>query len=497
MVKSIDFTTEAELLAYVEEHKEESYFLWCFLNELSHEKDEYMVVLEQWAETVLLKLPLKMEDPLPNLRNIFYMAYIFQDEIYDFYGKTTREDDAQTLRLHLFADTYFPYRKLWKPMIHKKRPFTFQGVAGENLVEVPVWPIHAGIIPPGHFRFTCDGEDTLNLEIKLWWKYREIEPYFTKETDIAKLVEASQDIAGDSSAAYAVGFAKNIEAAARITIDEETRLNRVLMIELERIYNHLWTLGALANDVGQSYILNGFLAIRDEVMDLNAVLFGSRVFKNAVAIWNNHKNITTDHMSQIKWVLKRVARRLATLVEICSAGSGIYDRFKDTGIVKRDTALAHAALGVWAKASGIAKDVRAYDHLYNSIDVPVRLWENGDVMDRFMVRADEITDSMHIIKTVLKQLWSLKGDAAVHHTHHTGGQEHKLSDGYYISRTEWHRGEILQIMKIHEWKIVYYKFKDPSFVNRTLLEYAVLNNIIADFPVCNKSFDLSYSGFDI
>lgn len=91
----------------------------------------------------MLKLVLKSDDPLPNLRKMFYMAYIFQDEIYDFYGKTTREDDGQTLRLHLFADNYFPYRKLGKPMIHKKRPFTFQGVPGENLVEVPVGPIHA------------------------------------------------------------------------------------------------------------------------------------------------------------------------------------------------------------------------------------------------------------------------------------------------------------------------------------------------------------------
>lgn len=491
MVKVIDVATEGELLSFLEQHKAESYFLGCFLNELDSEHDEYMVVLEQGAETVLLKLILKTQDPIPNLRHIFYMAYMFQNEIYDFYGKTTRDDENHILRLHLFPKDYFPYRKLGKPMVTEKKPYAFLGVPGENLVEVPVGPIHAGIIPPGHFRFTCDGEDTLNLDIKLWRKYREIEPYFSKEADTDKLMEAAQEIAGDTSAVYAIGFAKNIEQAAHITVDEVTRLNRVLMIELERIYNHLWTLGALANDVGQSYILNGFLSVREDMMNLNAMLFGSRVLRNNVRIGRNVKNIEASHTPIILSTLKKVAKRVDTLVEICSAGSGIYDRFKDTGIVRVDTAYTHSALWLGAKASWIAKDVRVFDELYKDIDVTVRLGENGDVMDRFMVRAKEIEDSMSIIRTIIKRLPARK-DEKNHNQAPT-----KLHDGYYTSRTEGHRGEVLQLMKVEDGKIVYYKFKDPSFVNRTLLEYAVLNNIIADFPVCNKSFDMSYSGFDI
>jgi Ni,Fe-hydrogenase III large subunit len=377
-------------------------------------------------------------------------------------------------------------------MINEKVDYIFTEVNWDWLVEVPVWPIHAWIIPPGHFRFTVDWEDTLNLDIQMWWKHRWVEQYFYKETDLNKLLLASQDIAWDTSVAYATCFARLVEQSANLDISKLTKLNRILALELERIYNHLWTIWALWNDVWQSFLLNGYLSIREEFLELNNEIFWNRTLKNVVDFWNNWKKISKEGIKKVEQLFRKVEKRIKNLFYIQEYSSWVYDRFKDTWIVTLETARLHSALWLWAKASKLAMDHRVYDESYleNDIAVHAILWIQWDSFDRFQVRAKEVLQSISIIRKVLSKIEESKEEKVTN-------QNIVLNDWIYTSFVEWHRWEIFQMMVVESWKIVYFKAKDPSFVNWTLIEYAVLKNIIADFPICNKSYDLSYSWFDM
>lgn len=493
MLKIKDFENVWKLVDYIRElDKEKIYFLWEFLQEIDSENDEFMILLEQWEDTILLKSVQSNQEKIPSLYKLFYASHLFENEIYDFYWKPTEWIQNYILRLHLFDKNYFPKRKLWKPIIKDKIDYIFTDVKWEWLTAVPVWPIHAWIIPPGHFRFTVDWEDTINLDIKLWWKYRGVESYFTKEKDLQKLLLAAQEIAGDSAVVTSWGFAQNIEDASNVVVDDETLLNRILLLELERIYNHLWTVWALANDVWQWFLLNWCLSIREKILELNEEIFWTRVLKWIVNIWYNSKYITKQESLKLLEVLEIVESRFKDITTIEEFSPWIYDRFKDTWIVTKDIALAHSALWVSAKASWINRDNRQFDKYYLKfgIRLDINLWLQWDSYDRFIVRAREIFQSIDIIRRISTKLkFVTKNKSNLHNI--------SLKDWYYVSRIEWHRWENMQMICIKNQEIVYYKFKDPSFVNWTLLEYAVLNNIIADFPICNKSFDLSYSWFDV
>ncbi len=467
------------------------YFLWEFLREIDDKNDELIVVLTLgWKETILTCVHSNQEE-LPKISDIFYAAELFENEIYDFYWKTTSWTNNHILRLHNYPKNYFPKRVLGKAMIEEKQEYVFTKIDFEWVTKVQVWPIHAGIIPPGHFRFTVDWEDTLNLDIQNGWVHRWVESYFTKEKDLQKLLQASSEIAGDSKIATSFSFAKIIEKSANIKVSENTKSERIIALELERIYNHLWTIWAIINDVGQWYILNWFLEIREEFLKLNEKVFDDRLLSWVINFWKNNISLDEKKTKKILKTIKKIEDRFLNLLKISISSTWIYDRLSTTWIVCEETATTHSALWLAAKASGIKQDYREFDKYYTKLDLSpkITLWENWDCFDRFNVRSEEIKESFEIIKQAIKKINFTKKEEK--------NKEIKLNDWYFISRTEGHRWENMQMIYIENWEIKYYKFKDPSFVNWTLLEYAVLNNIIADFPVCNKSFDMSYSWFDI
>lgn len=468
-------------------------FVWEFMREIDEKNDELFVVFKKEWKTIIYSIISDNQTPLPDLSMIFYSANLFQNEIYDYFGRTTEGFENHILRLHTHPKNFFPLRKIWKPMIKEKKDFIFTTINWEWLVEVPVWPIHAGIIPPGHFRFTVDWEDTLNLDTQMWWKHRWVEQYFYKEKDLNKLLNASQDIAWDNAVAYSLWFARLIEEAGKLKVNKTTSLNRILALELERIYNHIWTIWALANDVGQSFLLNWYLSIREDLLESNKELFGSRTLKNVINFGNSWKKIEKDMLPKLSKILKQVEKRVKTLSYIEEYSSWIYDRFKDTWIVNLETTKLHSGLWVVARSSKLPIDYRVYDKDYieNELVVKPIIWIQWDSFDRFQVRAKEILVSIKLIREIISKLKDL-GDEKV-----TWVKDITLNDWVYTSFVEGHRWEVFQMIVVENWSIVYYKAKDPSFINWSLIEYAVLKNIIADFPICNKSFDLSYSGFDM
>ena len=473
------------------------YFLWEFLREIDTETDELIILLSLDWKNILLTSKIWNQTELPKISDIYYSAHIFEDEIYDFYWKKISWEKNNILRLHNFPKNFFPKRKIWKSQIEEKNEYKFTKIESEWLTKVQVWPIHAWIIPPAHFRFTVDWDDTLNLDIQNWWVYRWIENYFSEEKDLEKLLKTSDEIVWDSKISSSINFAKLIEKSSNLEISEITKLNRVILIELERIYNHLWTLWAMINDIWQWYILNWFLEIRENFLNLNKEIFWNRLLSWTIWFWENKKFLSEDWSKKILETIEKNLDRFENLVKISVWSSWIYDRLFTTWIVKQDTVISHSWLWLCAKASWINQDFRQFDNYYSWFDFKIILWENWDCFDRFYVRSEEVLQSFEIIK---KSIWELEKIWFENNTKNISKNklsENKLSNWYFVSKTEWHRWENLQIIFVENWEIKYFKFKDASFVNWTLLEYAVLNNIIADFPVCNKSFDMSYSWFDL
>jgi len=486
-IKSLDLVIDK--LKKLKEKK--YYFLWEFLREVWKGRDELMILLTLEGKKLLLTCEHPSDIELPKISDFYYAAHLFENEIYDFYGKPTSWSNNHILRLHNYSKDYFPKRKLSKSIIKEKKEYIFTETKFEWEVKVQVWPIHAWIIPPAHFRFTVDWEDTLNLDIQNGFVHKGVEDYFLRENNLPKLLQASSEIAWDSKVVTSLNFAKLIEKSSNLKVSKITRLNRVILLELERIYNHLWTIWAILNDIWQGYLLNWFLEIREEFLKLNKNIFWDRLLFWVIDFWKNKINLDSKKANKILNTLDKINNRFENLVKISLSSTWIYDRLSTAWIVKKQTALDHSSLWLWAKASGVEQDYRKYDKYYKYFDFKSILWENWDCFDRFNIRGEEIKQSFNIIREyilVLKNNWFESKDKK---------QKIKLSNWYFISISEGHRGENTQIIHVENWKIDYYKFKDPSFVNWTLLEYAVLNNIIADFPVCNKSFDLSYSWFDV
>jgi len=486
-IKSLDLVIDK--LKKLKEKK--YYFLWEFLREVWKWKDELIILLTLEGKKILLTCEHSSDIELPKVSDVYYAAHLFENEIYDFYGKTTYWSNNHILRLHNYPKDYFPKRKLSKAIIKEKKEYIFTETKFEWEVKVQVWPVHAWIIPPAHFRFTVDWEDTLNLDIQNGFVHRWVENYFVEENYLDKLLKASSEIVGDSKVVISLNFAKLIEKSSNLKVSKITKLNRVILLELERIYNHLWTIWAILNDIGQWYLLNWFLEIREEFLKLNKNIFWDRLLSWVIDFWKNKINLDYKKANKVLEVLDNINDRFENLVKISLSSTWIYDRLSTAWVVEKDTALVHSALWLAAKASGLEQDYRKYDKYYKDFDYKYILWENWDCFDRFNIRVEELKQSFEIIKKSISKLEELWFDEKFKDI------EIKLSTWYFVSSTEWHRWENNQIIYVDSWRITYYKFKDPSFVNWTLLEYAVLNNIIADFPVCNKSFDLSYSWFDV
>jgi len=493
MLKIKNFDSLIKLLDEIKLLKKENYyFLWEFLREIDSDNDELIIILEKNWEKNVLKCVNKTSQILPKISDIYYAAYNFENEIYDFYWKEIKWNKSHILRLNTDKKDYFPKRQLWKSSVESKRDFTFTDIKWKWNVKVLVWPIHAWIIWPWHFRFICDWDDVLNLDIQLGWTHRWIENFFTTEKDITKLLNASWDIVWNSRTAYSINFAKCIEKAWKIKISKKTVSERIIALELERINNYLLTLWGMLNDVWQWFLLNSFLSIRENFLNLFDEIYNSRTLKWVIWIWKNNVNLNKKKSELILKTLKENFDRFNDIYEIWRDSTWVYDRFKDTWIVKKDTAYDHWALWFWAKASWIYKDSRVYDEYYKDIKLKESIWEDWDVLDRYVVMWEEILQSIDIIKNILEN------DSEIIEDEKNGKTcDIKLNDWLYVESTEWHIWEVLMTILVENNEISYFKIKDPSFVNWTLLEYAVLHNIIADFPICNKSFNLSYSWFDL
>ena len=368
-------------------------------------------------------------------------------------------------------------------------PFVFLPVEGENLHQIPVGPVHAGIIEPGHFRFTANGETVVRLEQRLGYVHKGTEALMTG-SPLERGARLAGRASGDATVAYGLAFARAAEAALGVEAPPRAVHLRAVMAELERVANHLGDFGAICNDASFSILHAQCGMLRELVLRAANACFGHRLMMDRVVPGGVAADLTAEGVSHLRALVAEIRRRFPELVEVYDNTASLQDRTVTTGILRGELARQFGAGGHVGRASGRAIDVRRtpgyppYDTL--QFDVPV--FQEGDVNARVWVRIREIEQSLGLIEQVLARL--PEGPIAAERAATSG-----IREG--LALVESFRGDVLVWLRIVDGSIARCHLRDPSWFQWPLLEVAVEGNIVADFPLCNKSFNCSYSGHDL
>jgi Ni,Fe-hydrogenase III large subunit len=370
------------------------------------------------------------------------------------------------------------------------KAYVFLPIEGGGLHQIPVGPVHAGIIEPGHFRFTANGETVVRLEQRLGYVHKGIDGLMTGATfDAASKLAARTS--GDSTVAYGFAFARAVEAALGIEAPPRAAQLRALMAELERIANHLGDFGAICNDASFPLIQAHCAVLREKVLRASHTAFGHRLMRDRILPGGVAADIGNDGIAAIRALLTDIKSLFPALVELYDNTASLQDRTVTTGTVKAHLVRQYAPGGFIGRASGRAFDVRKnlayapYDKL--ALDMPVL--EAGDVNARVWIRIREIEQSLALIAQLLNSL----PHGAVRTEPPTTSAP---CEG--MALVEGFRGDILVWLRLDAGnRIARCHLRDPSWFQWPLLEAAIEDNIVADFPLCNKSFNCSYSGHDL
>jgi formate hydrogenlyase subunit 5 len=429
---------------------------------------------------------------------LFPSACWFEREITDGFGITFPDAyDQRRLFLHeVYAEGFHPLRKefrnqpvITRDMIAPKDEYVFKEVTGEGVYQIPVGPVHAGIIEPGHFRFSVIGETIFNLEIRMFYKHRGIEKLAEGKTP-SQAVCIAESVSGDETAANAVAFCMAVENIGKIEIPIRAWQLRTILLEMERIYSHLGDMAGMIVDVAFPKGASPFFVLREDILRLNNALTGSRFMKGIICPGGLTKDIPAQAISELSKYLDGFTAGLKSAADSIYATSSVIDRLETTGVIKKDLVNLLNITGPAARASGVPVDTR-FDRSYGiygdiSAQFHKRIAEKGDVLDRFNVKAAEINDSAMLIRYLISRL--NKGEICA-------GME--IKDGYALSLVEAPRGQNLHWVNIKDGRIDRYKVRTASFCNWQAIEHAVLGNIVPDFPLINKSLNLSYAGTDL
>ncbi len=371
----------------------------------------------------------------------------------------------------------------------KPAPYVFLPAEGEGLHQIPVGPVHAGIIEPGHFRFTANGEHVVRLEQRLGYVHKGIEGLMKGAT-----LEAGAKLAartsGDSTVAYSYAFAQAAEAALQMTVPPRAAYLRALMAELERLANHFGDIGAICNDASFSLMHAQTGILRERVLRASEACFGHRLMMDAIVPGGVARDIAADGAAHLQALLEEIRRRFPRLIELYDNTASLQDRTVSTGIARPDYVRQFGAGGVIGRASGRAFDARrAIGYApYRDLNFDIPVLEAGDVNARVWIRIREVEQSLSLIEQIIGALPD--GPIAAEVKGHG-----ETCEG--LALAEAFRGDVLIWLRLASTgRIERCHLRDASWFQWPLLETAVEGNIVADFPLCNKSFNCSYSGHD-
>jgi Ni,Fe-hydrogenase III large subunit/Ni,Fe-hydrogenase III component G len=444
---------------------------------------------------VILKAPVSAENPsFPSLAAEFPAVNWQEREIQDWFGlEATGHPNPRRVALHDNWPDVHPLRKDF-PLDTVLPPFegerhVYRPAHGEGVFHIPVGPVHAGIIEPGHFNFTVAGEPILYLQLRMFYTHKATEKLF-ENIPIQRAVFLAESISGDSAFSHGTAFCQAIERAAGIEVPARAQFQRTILLELERIANHISDAGAIANDVGFVIASAHAGRVRELVLGLCETLTGSRVLRGMVAIGGVRRDWRRAQVDAIETTLEVVQREFSDLAAILQSSNSTRERLQHTGILRPEKAFMLGVVGVAGRASGVDLDLRR-DHPYEAyrhLPFRVPVYQEGDVRHRLLVRIDEVTESMQLIRTAAAQLPNGP---------HRASAQPIPPDRCAMSAVEGWRGEIVHWIRTGEGNLLERcKVKDPSLNNWPAIVEAVEGNIVADFPVINKSFNLSYSGTD-
>lgn len=374
--------------------------------------------------------------------------------------------------------------------------YPFYGIESEEVHEVGVGPVHAGVIEPGHFRFICHGENVLHLEIQLGYQHRGLEDLFMQKSDLLQRSVLSESIAGDTAVGHSLAFVQAVEALGNNKTGERLGIERVIALEMERIAVHLGDTAALCGDVAYQVGQVTCEALRTIVINTMQDWCGNRFGKGMIRPGGTNYPLTSEICDLILKRLGEVHRRFIEVTNLIYNDSGILARFEHTGPVSRRQAVLAGAVGMSARTSGIQRDIRKSHpfQAYSSVNYQPAILETGDVFARAMLRKIEFESSFDVIKMLISKL-NLLPDNSIEAPDYSSDFGPGLLS---VSLVEGWRGEICHIaISDAEGKIGLYKIKDPSLHNWHALAIAVRHQEISDFPLCNKSFNLSYCGNDL
>ena len=430
----------------------------------------------------------------PDVAAIFPAANRMQRAAFDLTGIAADSDDQrQWLWQACWPIDRYPLRRdfeaspKWEP---GEEEYAFVRVQGDGVHEIPVGPVHAGIIEPGHFRFQVVGEKVLRLEERLGYTHKGIEKRF-ESLGIAGGHRLAGRVCGDSTVAFAWAYAQAVEAIAGTAPPPRAAWLRALAQERERLANHLGDLGALGNDCGFAFGLAQFSRLKEDVLRTNIAAFGHRMMMDYVVPGGVAADLALDHAASMRDECARLDREIRALRDIYDEHTGLQDRVRACGIVTPALAAKLGLPGLAGRASGQSRDLRHDFPVapYDALDVRVAAQGDGDVAARLAVRFDEAQESLRLIRVIVDSMPDGPVHAALPES-----PPFKLGLGY----VEGWRGPVFvalesgpngSIRRCHP--------HDPSWSSWPVLEHAVIGNIVPDFPLINKSFNLSYSGPDL
>jgi Ni,Fe-hydrogenase III large subunit len=372
--------------------------------------------------------------------------------------------------------------------------YGFLAAEGDHLHQIAVGPVHAGIIEPGHFRFTASGETVVRVEQRLGYTHKGIEGLMAG-APLQRAAQLAGRTSGDSTVAYAYAFSRAAEAALQIEVPPRAVWLRALLAELERLANHLGDIGAICNDASFALIHAHCSVLRELVLRAAEIGFGHRLMRDVITPGGVTRDLDKDGMTAIRGMIDEVTRRFPSLVELYDNTASLQDRTVTTGTLKPALARQYGAGGYVGRGSGRSFDARRtlgyppYGEL--RFDVPVL--NEGDVNARVWIRVREVEETLSLLNQILDRM--PKGALRVAPTQ--PGERRKAEQSEGLAIVEGFRGDVLIWLRLSDTGAVERcHLRDPSWFQWPLLEAAIEGNIVADFPLCNKSFNCSYSGQD-
>ena len=439
----------------------------------------------------------------PSIAQFFPAAARMERATRDLLGIASTSPDHQPdqrpwFRHDAWAATTFPLRRNnQQPATNNQQPsspYPFVQVEGDGVHEIAVGPVHAGIIEPGHFRFSVVGEKVLRLEERLGYTHKGVAKLFesTSQVDGHRLAAR---VSGDSAVAFSWAYCAALESITATAIPARAASLRALALEHERLANHLGDLGALGNDAGFAFGLTQFSRLKEDLLRANAETFGARYLFDYIFPGGVAADVPQTSYAHLVHFYRDLEHEVAGMQSIYDEHGGLQDRFREAGLLDRHHAIQLGAIGLAARASGVAHDLRV-DHPWSPYDrfaTQIVTETKGDVAARVLVRFREIFESLRLCRALLADLSHTSLEAAPIATAVPHAQPNRLGLGLIEG---WRGLVVIALETGPDGQLRRGHAHDPSWQNWPLLEYAILGNIVPDFPLINKSFNLSYSGPD-